>query len=88
MSSEESCTPDTGGILLKKRKVVWRSKQLQGFLKTVRSHMAHTIKLPYADLDKPILSMRPAPAGLTVNFYDPDYLMNLSNTAREQLDVQ
>lgn len=87
MSSEDSNTPGIGGILLKKRKAVWQSTELQEFLKAVRSQMG-IIVLNYVKQDEPLISMRPAPAGLEELFYDPEYVKNLSTAAREQLNVK
>ena len=88
MSSEDSECPTTGGILLRKRKAVWRSRELQEFLKAVRLSMGQLILLPYAEQDEPLLGMRPAPPGLSATLYDPEYVRNLSITAREQLNVK
>lgn len=88
MSSEESEIPVAGGILLKKRTATWRSKGLQDFLKTVRSHMKVGISLAYAEQEEPLLGMRPAPAGLAAAFYDEEYVKGLSITAREDLTMQ
>ncbi len=88
MSSEDSDIPVTGGLLLKKRKAVWRSKQLQDFLKALKPQIACVIHLPYAELAEPLPSRRPAPPGLVANFYDSEYLKNLSPAAREQLKLK
>ena len=88
MSSEDSESPVTGGLLLKKRKAVWRSKELQDFLKEVQPQIKSVINIPYAELPEPLPSRRPAPPGLTSNFYDPEYLENLSPAAREQLNLK
>jgi len=88
MSSEDSEIPITGGGLLKKRKAVWRSRELREFLKVVRSNMGLVIQVPYAEQVEPLLSMRPAPAGLSINLYDAEFVRKLSTAAREQLNVQ
>jgi hypothetical protein len=89
MSSEESDVPVAGGKLLTKRKAAWRSKGLQDFLRTVRSHMKVGIQLAYAAQDdEPLLGTRPAPAGLEAPFYDEEYVMGLSIAAREDLNMQ
>ena len=81
MSSEDSETPVTGGLLLKKRKAVWRSKELQDFLKAVKPQIESVIQLPHAELAEPL-------PGLSAHFYDPEYLKNLSPAAREQLKLK
>lgn len=88
MSSEDSERSVTGGLLLKKRKAVWRSKELQDFLKKMQPQIKSVIDLPYVELPEPLPSRRPAPPGLTSNFYDPEYLKNLSPVAREQLNLK
>ena len=86
MSSEDSDTPLSGGVVLRKRNAAWRSEQLQDFLDAVRLHNGLAIEVPYVDKGSP--GMRPAPAGLSAAFYAPEYLMGLSPTAREELNIK
>jgi len=88
MSSEDSEVPATGGIILRKRKPVWRSKELQDFLQAVRSHIGHVTQLGYAEQGEPCLSTRPAPSCLPANCYDEQYVQGLSISAREQLNMK
>ena len=57
-------------------------------LKTVRLSMGQVILLPYAEQDEPLLGTRPAPPGLSASLYDPEYVQNISTTAKEQLNVK
>ena len=88
MSSEDSEIPVTGGTHLRKRNAIWRSKELQGFLRTIRSHMTYNICLIYAAQDQPLPSRRAAPACLAATFYDQVYVAGLSTAARAQLNIQ
>ncbi len=82
MSSEDSEIPPLGGTLLRRRTAAWRSKMLQDFLMHIRSHLKHVTHVAYEAQDQPLLSRRPAPAGLTANFYDEAYVNGLSIAAR------
>jgi hypothetical protein len=88
MSNEDSDRPLTGGVLLRKRKVVWRSREPQSFLRSVRFHMGHQMSAVYADQDDPLIGIRPAPPCLPENFYDQEYVKGLSISAREQLNMK
>jgi len=50
--------------------------------------MGQVILLPYAEQDEPLLGTRPAPPGLSASLYDPEYVQNISTTAKEQLNVK
>lgn len=88
MSSEDSQTPVTGGVLLRKRSAAWRSKALQEFLRFVRLHMAYGIHLVYVAQEQPPPGRRAAPAGLAAELYDQEYVKGLSVAARAQLNIQ